>query len=168
MEEHQLAGHAWYTAVEAAGLAGLVPLLHFDAHSDLSTPFGGSAEVGLGNLTYRNLWATRNDAFIIRVEAFVRGFVSELIWVVLSVVPSEGAMEIGTLLYDGEVMAPQTDTSSGKPEPVWCYPGRLHVCECGTFAVWTFTIPICVIWGHTFTIWARPKNVIWGYSVRRA
>jgi hypothetical protein len=81
MEEHQLAGHAWYTAVEAAGLAGLVPLLHFDAHSDLSTPFGGSAEVGLGNLAYRNLWATRNDAFIIRVEAFVRGFVSELIWV---------------------------------------------------------------------------------------
>ena len=125
MEEHQLAGHAWYTAAEAAGL---VPLLHFDAHSDLSTPFGGSAEVGLGNLAYRNLWATRNDAFIIRVEAFVRGFVSELIWVGLSVVPSEGAMEIGTLLYDGEVMAPQTDTSSGKPEPVWCYPGRLHDC----------------------------------------
>ena len=30
MEEHQLAGHAWYTAVEAAGLAGPVSLLHFD------------------------------------------------------------------------------------------------------------------------------------------
>eukprot|EP01052_Picozoa_sp_SAG31_P065134 SAG31_NODE_23958_length_492_cov_0.966921_1_plen_133_part_01 len=77
MEEHQIAGRAWYQAAIEAKVKEPVPLLHWDTHDDMMNPFAGNLRLGLNNLTYRNPWAVRNDAFI--VEAFVRGLISEVV-----------------------------------------------------------------------------------------
>ena len=124
MEEHQLAGRAWYDAAIEHTVTEPMLLLHWDTHDDMMTPFAGDMTSGLENLQYRNPWAVRNDgtaeamaaavlcrvaqashrtvcsllrrplkdskstelcpalsaaAFI--VEAFVRGLISEVIWI---------------------------------------------------------------------------------------
>ena len=107
---------------DQVGLTEPMVLVHFDTHDDLMSPFAGDMVSGLERLAYRNPWAVRNDAFI--VEAFVRGLVSEVVWVGQDLQPGFGHMVVGSLHNgtSGEpVMSPQQDPALGRREVVWCF-----------------------------------------------